>query len=361
MKFDVIVGNPPYGKGQSEIHLRIMNTILDFCNDKLCFIMPRKPIIEQVKEKWMKMFKEAVCTNIQTVKKGAFKNTNMDATAIYYCDRYGNPENYDKQLDVDDKVYEIFPDEGHKLFIDKMSMIGDDYLKISYIFVNKTYYDDNYKTLQSGVKENCYYLNVNRANGAFGAKWISNKFNETDILTAQEELEFCKINTAVKNIIECPNIKYAENLKTLMIDGKVLRYGLWLTQKSQDINDPQFKYVPNIKYDEIIGESPRELDKSLLLKCNFTEDEAEIVLKYLDDFNFSRNRNDVVGNTEVDSEDSQSDPESSQSTSNSLPKTIYDLELKKLDPSSDIPEDEKYKDEDLKKAYPDQYELFFEK
>lgn len=351
MNWNIVVGNPPYGKGQSEIHLRIMDTILGFCDDKLCFIMPRKPIVEQVKEKWMKMFKEAVCTKIVTVNKAMFPNTTMDNTAIYYCDRQGNPEDYDKQLDVNDKVYNIFPDEGHKLFIDKMSMIGDDYLKISYIFVNKTYYNSNYKTLLENSKDDCYYLNLSRANGSFGAKWFSKEFKKVGILTKDEELEFCKTNTGVKNIIECPNIKYAENLKTLMIDGKVLRYGLWLTQKSQDINDPQFKYVPNIKYDELIGESPRELDKSLLLKCNFTEDEAEIVLKYLDDFNFVRNRNDVVGNTEVK-------PDSSPSGSETLPKSIYDLELRRLDPNPEIPEDEKYKEEDLKNAYPDKYERF---
>ena len=312
MKFDICVGNPPYGKGQSEIHLRIMDTILGFCDDKLCFIMPRKPIVEQVKEKWMKMFKEAVCTKIVTVNKAMFPNTTMDNTAIYYCDRQGNPEDYDKQLDVNDKVYNIFPDEGHKLFIDKMSMIGDDYLKISYIFVNKTYYNSNYKTLLENSKDDCYYLNLSRANGSFGAKWFSKEFKKVGILTKDEELEFCKTNTGVKNIIECPNIKYAENLKTLMIDGKVLRYGLWLTQKSQDINDPQFKYVPNIKYDELMGETPRELDKSLLLKCEFTNDDAEIILNYLDDFNFARNRNDVVGNTEVKPDSSSSGSESSK-------------------------------------------------
>lgn len=314
MHWQICVGNPPYGKGQSEIHLRIMDTILGFCDDKLCFIMPRKPIVEQVKEKWMKMFKEAVCTKIVTVNKAMFPNTTMDNTAIYYCDRQGNPEDYDKQLDVNDKVYNIFPDEGHKLFIDKMSMIGDNYLKISYMFVNKTYYDSNYKTLLDNSKDDCYYLNLSRANGSFGAKWFSKEFKKVGVLTKDEELEFCKTNTGVKNIIECPNLKYAETLKKLMIDGKVLRYGLWLTQKSQDINDPQFKYVPDIKYDELTGETPRELDKSLLLKCEFTNDEAEIILNYLDGFNFARNRNDVVGNTEVK-------PDSSPSGSESTPKS----------------------------------------
>ena len=50
--------------------------------------------------------------------------------------------------------------------------------------------------------------------------------------------------------------------------------------------------------------------------------------------------------------------DSSPSTSETLPKSIYDLELRRLDPNPEIPEDEKYKEEDLKNAYPDKYERF---
>ena len=52
------------------------------------------------------------------------------------------------------------------------------------------------------------------------------------------------------------------------------------------------------------------------------------------------------------------DPDSSPSGSETLPKSIYDLELRRLDPNPEIPEDEKYKEEDLKNAYPDKYERF---
>ena len=59
-----------------------------------------------------------------------------------------------------------------------------------------------------------------------------------------------------------------------------------------------------------------------------------------------------IQNTPVESEDS------SPSGSESLPKSIYDLDLRRLDPNPEIPEDEKYKEEDLKNAYPDKYERF---
>ena len=93
MKFDICVGNPPYGERPSGIsatlHLQIMKTVLDFCTDKLCFIMPSKPIIQQLDKDgvWYKMFMNAVCTDVEVVKKGTFKNTTMDDTAIYYIAR----------------------------------------------------------------------------------------------------------------------------------------------------------------------------------------------------------------------------------------------------------------------------------
>jgi len=53
-------------------------------------------------------------------------------------------------------------------------------------------------------------------------------------------------------------------------------------------------------------------------------------------------------------------PDSSPSSSESLPKSIYDLAPRRLDPNPEIPEDEKYKEEDLKDAYPKQYESYEE-
>ena len=51
------------------------------------------------------------------------------------------------------------------------------------------------------------------------------------------------------------------------------------------------------------------------------------------------------------------EPDSSPSSSEyALPKSIYDLDLEKLKP--DAEESEKYKEQDLKDAYPDQYDRY---
>ena len=79
-----------------------------------------------------------------------------------------------------------------------------------------------------------------------------------------------------------------------MIYGKVLRYGLWLTQTNQNVYQGQLKYVPDIDYTTI------DTDEKLLSVCGFSDDEIKVVVKYLKDFDFTRNRNDVVRGIKVE-------------------------------------------------------------
>ena len=291
MKFDICVGNPPYGsrnKGSSRfLHYMILKTALTFCSDKLTFIMPSKPITSQLDKNgiWYNMFKNAVCTNIQTVDKSAFPNTTMDKTAIYYCDRKASPNDYDKQLDVDKKIYNAIDAEGHRLFIDKMN-------KMSSITPAFTMDNWNEKKVKRNTKDGKWYLNVNRAGikpeQKGESQWISPVLAKEDVKTRDEEIKFCEIHNKTKNIIECPTKEYGENLKSLMINGLVLRYSLWLTQTNQHILPGQFKYVPDVKYDDIHN------DSELLFACGFSEDEIKTVLDYLKDFKFDENRNDII-------------------------------------------------------------------
>ena len=73
-----------------------------------------------------------------------------------------------------------------------------------------------------------------------------------------------------------------------MVNGLVLRYSLWLTQINQNITNPQFKYVPDLDYTNI------HTDEELLSICGFTPEEISQVMDYLRNFDFSKNRNDVV-------------------------------------------------------------------
>ena len=318
MKFDICVGNPPYGsrnKGSSRfLHYMILKTALTFCSDKLTFIMPSKPITSQLDKNgiWYNMFKNAVCTNIQTVDKSAFPNTTMDKTAIYYIDRKPGAK-FCIKFNVDEALYTAIDDDAHRLFIDKMNKVKPIEIKTNTRSskdeeLKKVILDSALNSLEDGK----YYLNTNRANGALGAKLISGDLFDIDVLNKDEEEKFIKdIHSGEKNIIECRSKEYGKNLKKMMISGYVLRYGLWLTQINKHIYQEQYKYVPDIDYTNI------DTDEKLLSVCGFSDDEIKVVMKYLNDFDFTRNRNDVVRGTEEEPEDSS--PSSSESS-----KTVLD-------------------------------------
>lgn len=299
--WDIVVGNPPFGvrsrRSSATLHLKIMKNSLSKCRDFLCFIMPSKPIIKQLEDPWYSMLVNAVCTNITVVSKNMFPNTNMDATAIYYCDRTipedEIEEKYCKDLDVDDKIYNALPDEG-KLFIDKLSKVNELKIFKTYKLTDKHDKEKSDKQISKwcdDLIDGKYYLNISRSGIKPGDGiqiWFSDVLEKENVKTKDEEKEFILTHRKTKNIIICPTKEYGENLKNLMINGKVLRYSLWLTQVKQDILQEQFKYVPDINYTTI------ETDEKLLSECGFTSDEIEKVMNYLKDFDFTQNRNDMV-------------------------------------------------------------------
>ena len=250
--------------------------------------MPSKPIVSQLQEPWFSIFKNAVCNKIEVVGKDVFKGTDMDNTAIYYCDKNDDPKNYCKKLDVDNAIYNAIDSDAHRLFIDKMGRMKQ--MTIYFIFGSKTYYENNLNNFieKSNIKK--FYLNVNRATRKPGGEtqWLSDTLEHINILSRDDEIEFCKKHTKRKNIIECPTKEYGENLKNLMLNGLVLRYSLWLKLTHQEIFNEQFEYVPDVDYKDI------KTDEELLSVCGFTDDEIENVIDYLKTFNFSTNRNNVI-------------------------------------------------------------------
>ena len=262
--------------------------------------MPSKPITQQLDKDgvWYKMFKNAVCTSVDVVDKSVFPTTNMDNTAIYYCDRHANPDvDFCTKFNVNNNSYEIM-NTYEKLFVDCMNRFYNSFDdgKKHNIKILIGWDRRSANKYVKKINSDKYYLNVNRAGNPPGGDqiWMSGTLKSMGVLNAEEEINDLKERTAEVNVIECPNKQYGENLKELIINGKVLRYGLWLTRVDRHIYPAQFKYVPNINYDKLVGETARDLDKSLLLACGFTNDDAEKVLDYLNDFDFTQSRNDMV-------------------------------------------------------------------
>ena len=303
MIYQIITGNPPYGtdtKGSSRfLHYKIMENALKFCSDKLCFIMPSKPITQQLDDPWYSLFKNAVCVDVEVIDKNVFSGTTQDNTAIYYIDVNADESEYCKKLDVNKRMYDSIDDEG-KLFINGMkkfySIDGHKHLTSWRYKLDKVNVLENQmRVLNSKMTDGKYYLNVNRAGikpGEGVPQWISDVLEKVDVLTKKEEFDFCEnVHKKFKSIIECPNKEYGLNLKNLMLNGLVLRYSLWLTQRNQTMGDDCYVYVPSLNYTVV------DTDEKLLSTCGFSNDEIEKLMTYLKGFDFTKNRNKMIRET----------------------------------------------------------------
>lgn len=288
--WDIVVGNPPFGadkKGSTRfLHYMIMKNSLSKCRDFLCFIMPSKPITVKIEDEWLSMFKSAVCTMIEVVGKETFPGTQMDKTAIYYCDRKARKDLYDKKLDMDDKLYRCIDEDGHRTFIDCFDRwFEDDHKRLLPVFRFDEYMVDE---CRRKLKRNKYYLNLTYSYASSVSVWITDSFYELGIRNYEEELEVFTPDEKRKVVIECYSVQFGKNLQKLFRSGLVFKYALWLTQNSRSLTANQFKYIPSLDYSKI------DNDLDLLLACGFTREEADTVLTYLSTFDFTQNRNDMV-------------------------------------------------------------------
>lgn len=263
-----------------------MKNSLVLCQDSLCFIMPSKPITVKIEDEWLDMFKSAVCTRIDVMDQSYFKKQQMDKTAIYYCDRTASRKDYDRKLDMDDKLYRCIDAEGHRVFIDGFERwFFDDNQRLLPVF---RFDERRVDECRRRLKKNRYYLNLNYAYASNESVWITDSFYKLGIRNYQEELEIFTPEEKRKMLIECYSIEYGKNLQELFRNGLVFKYALWLTQNSRCLTVHQFRFIPSLDYSRI------RTDRELLTACRFTPTETDTVLSYLSTFDFTLNRNDII-------------------------------------------------------------------
>ena len=350
MNFDIIVGNPPYGvkkQGTRNIHFNIAKTSLDFVvnNGIMSFIMPAKCVYDTNMYSERKMLRNSGCENIEVLENtnDIFKTSMSVNVGIYRFIK--NSKNYDKKLEEEyiDSLY----DEPTKIYMRIMNTGDTMFNSFNTTLRNKERTESALNDFLNSMDKE-YYFDINFASGSFNndkkihGDWISGKSLKRGIQTIEQEKQSLIDDKSCRRIFGFNEDErtYAENLRNAMM-RPLLKFGLWLQQDDQNMNSKVYKYFPKIQWEKVFT------DEDILKQVGANEDEIKIVLDYVNNFDFSQIRNDRF----LKGEEQEDDQSPSPSTSESLPKTIYGLELKRLDPSSDIPEDEKYKEEDLKKAY----------
>ena len=311
MKFSCIVGNPPYGvkkQGTRNIHFNIAKTVLNFVADGgvMSFIMPAKCVYDTNMYSEREMLRNSGCENIEVLENtnDIFKTNMTVNVGIYKFVK--NSKNYDKKLEEGyiDSLY----DEPTKIYMRLMNTGDTMFNSFNTTLRNKERTESALNDFLNSMNKE-YYFNINFANGSKNGKWINN----STIYSIEKEKQSLIDDKSCRRIFGFNEDErtYAENLRNSMM-RPLLKFGLWLQQDDQSMNSKVYKYFPKIEWEKAFT------DEDILKQVGAKEDEINIILDYVNNFDFSQIRNDrflkndVVGNTEVEPDSSSSGSELSK-------------------------------------------------
>lgn len=304
MKFDYIVGNPPFGSvGGDTLHLKCLDLVYDKFIKKMLIIMPWGFVTKDTRS--FKKYQIKFAPKLQYVKEilgNNFEGTNMPSAAIY---EFTNEENEMTILeDLSGNKIEKTDLTNISLFtpyeeeiIKYLEIINP--VKICYTCGGYDRYWKNYKNklsendfynwrktnidkLVKNIKDNYYnnsYLITNCDNGACNGNYMTS--NTGLIINGFDNLY--KWTFTIKpayRVLIFNSEKSAYNCK-LALERSLFRFILYKTQIDQHIYDKKtYKYVPAIDW-----EDERCLtDEGLLEICGCPKDKAKEYAEYVKNY-----------------------------------------------------------------------------
>ena len=320
MKFDYIVGNPPFGSvGGDTLHLKCTDMVYDKFNKKMIIIMPFGFVTKDTRS--FKKYQEKFAPKLQYVKEisgSNFEGTCMFSTAIYEFtnkesettvieDISGNKiektdlTNISKFSTYENNIIQYLLNAGSQFVcwsgnVDKRKkeLIGMSESEAHSFLINKII--KNCEILKTELTEH-YSSGIvcNRANGSMNGQYITSKCGVIFDDYSDFENYFIKMFTSIgyTTILHKSHIASENCLKA--IQNPLLRFCLHKTQVDQNMYNKHYKYIPAIDW-----EDPRCLtDEGLLEMCGCPSDKAkeyaEYVKNYIDNvdkkFNENKKRN----------------------------------------------------------------------
>ena len=307
MKFDYIVGNPPFGSvGGDTLHLKCLDMVYDKFIKKIIIIMPWGFVTKDTRS--FKKYQIKFAPKLQYVKEVAgnnFEGTCMPSAAIYEFtneeneitileDLSGNKTeksdltNVSKFTTYEEEIIKYLENQGQQLIVwaGGHACCSKKSLNRKGIFdekqINKLMNESIIKLSQHLYQYNSKtFLITNNANGGMNGTFMSSKVglifnNVDDLIRLFLERKIC----CGYSIIILNSIKSAENCKTAL-KNPLLRFTCYKTQLDQNMKiNRVYKYVPAIDW-----EDERCLtDEGLLEMCGCPKDKAKEYAEYVKNY-----------------------------------------------------------------------------
>jgi len=398
VQFDTVIGNPPYSKS---LHLDIINSVLPFMSKRAtgCFVHPatwlinvrkngKAKLYDDLKKKLEGHIKSIDVENLNpkfnTTINVPFSKTTIDMNKTYTsidftcCGEHKNVKtlydcslvgNYEVIWSILDKV-QSYGDMMDKHITNKD--MGNDYWYVQYNEIVGTAIGNHNIDASSAYMWDSLYDKT--SNGEYYNQYTKVAFNTNVEVEISPNIPKRRLAGGGKSKVIRYSDKNAdciygtkeelENWKHFIFNNKLPLFINIVLTIDQHNNSKEFlPWLVDKQYtDEEINE-----------KFKFTDEEIKLIDDTLKKFErhspwFKRymcgredpNKVTTMEDSPKRKKETPVKPDSSPSSSESLPKSIYDLDPRRLDPNPEIPEDEKYKEEDLKDAYPKQYESYEE-
>lgn len=310
MKFDYIVGNPPFGStGGDTLHLRCVDKVFDKFIKKMFIIMPFGFAIKDTGS--FKKFQNKFKNKLQSVKEIAgsnFEGTKMASAAIY---EFTNKESSNIIIEdlsgskiVKENLFEIsyfseYENEFMHYIINNgtQKIIGDcgrlnswkkqvqglnddDYKNKLFEIIEST---SAFKKLKKEYSENSsiYGLLVNRVNGACNGKYLTS--NNGQILSSYNNFVNYFYNNPLGigyNCLLFNSFISAENCK-IALQNPLLRFICFRLQLDHNmVAGRVYKYIPAINWEDFRCVT----DEGLLEMCGCPKDKAKEYAEYVKNY-----------------------------------------------------------------------------
>lgn len=284
--FDIIIGNPPYGKKAEKsfnIHYKIAEQLKERFKEKMILIMPHRVLYttDNKLDHFKKVFNN-VSNIIEVDSKEYFKDTNMEDVGVFVFEN-----DIPKELVFTNKNNEL---KSFKNLLNADSIFSNFEMKFMKRLYNEKPNYNSYKpkpvdkTPQFNNKfcsrfttNDKYFVCSNLANGAMDGRFFPKKAASvivTDIL------KYLNQNDYARKVISSFNIKIEASNYVNALKRPLMRFGLIKMQTDQGMTTRCYQYIPDIDW----SDSKTLTDEGILEMVGCSKKEAKEFAKYAKDY-----------------------------------------------------------------------------